>query len=142
MSAHPHPFTDDYVSACRTAQLEHQIVHGDYYIGIEHLVRPGASRGSKRRVWPAEKPFIKIHHSEPVDGATWVPRLDQLLDLLRLAGQLNVMFCYSPANSYGTPEGWYCEPVGIQISDGATRSTSREEAALRLLLATREGAAT
>lgn len=139
MRSHPHPLTPDYISACRSARLERQIVHGDYYVGVSHLVRPFASSGSKRRVWPADKPFIKIHHTEPVDGATWVPRLDQLLDLIRDAGVLSVMFCYSPPNSYGTPEGWYCEPVGTQLSAGATRATSREEAALRLLLAIQEG---
>lgn len=123
------PFAPEYIDLCRQHPIKKVWEWGDYYFsadtakGIDPQIDLLTSKG--------HHPTPEAEHGQLFVAWTWLPRLDQLLDLLEARGARDIHFLYIEA-SLGGNEKWLLRAAERHPLVG--RGETREEAAYRLLL--------
>lgn len=118
-----------YVALCRTLRLERVAQPGDWAVSFGDRLALGHSLGvlgqrppfTPAVVWPQESPPLSTF---------WIPRSDQLDDMLEAAGVLGVVIERLGAVWFATDRTPDTDREGY-----ARRGATREEAKLRLWLA-------
>ncbi len=123
------PFPPTYLTLCQTERLQHDFEEGDWvvYLGGEE-----------------PRPAAALFHQTPAgsypESYAWVPRLDQLLELLSLEESAwDLAFDWWPEASWDAlpEEHWRCSRMVPEFMAAEGRGSCREEAAYRLLLSLR-----
>jgi hypothetical protein len=130
-------FTESFIALCREHPIEPEHVFrlGDWYYGI------GQDINTHR---PGETGMVLVNQNPRPGTASpgyfvWLPRLDQLLDMLEAA---DAFWARLEINDHeARPEHRFTAEAGLRSRQRmAAMGASREEAAYRLLLAVREAA--
>jgi hypothetical protein len=122
-------FTPGYLELCRQNPIQRTLEAGDWLMTCGHGQTIGPNLCHAGGLLPTG-PMSK----DPLATVYWLPRLDQLLDLLEAAGHRYIGFDWA-----ATTDAW-AAMAGVDVDREWYESAigdSREEAALRLLLKVR-----